>query len=304
MIKYMKSQQYIQNCASGFTLMELLVAITLSMIVIGLLLSTTITSKNLFRADVARTKINQDLRAVMDIIGSQARVTGENLSADFPAILVENNANGTSDSLILRRNLLDEVLKVCTPVVAGSLNDIYITGADDQAGCIFADNTHNYQVWSAYRAEQGGEVSAYIFNTSSKLGEFFIYDGESDTSTILAPEGDYLISRYGDMWQNDYDELASAIYMLEEWKIELVNDTLQLTINEEDTPQNIAFGITEFQVQIILQDNTVLNDFDSTDDWTNMKAIRVTLTGSDSYAGKTLTRTLSTEFFPRNILSN
>lgn len=295
----MNWKQSTQHSDSGFTLLELLVAATLGFLVLGLLLSSTIASKNLFQADVIRTRINQDLRGTLDIIGSQIRVAGENLSSSFPAIILENNANGAnSDRLTLRRNLLDEILKVCVEIPAGTNIDIvFATGSEP--GCSYSDNTHNYQRWSAYRTEQNGSVEAFIFDGSSKNGEFFLYNSEFDAS------GEYGISRAGGAWEHTYSAQAGAVYILEQWTFELDEQTLQLIVNNDTAnPLNVAFGITEFQVVAIAQDGSELDSLDTTDSWTDLRSLRITLTGQDTFRNEPISRTLSTEFFPRNILSH
>ena len=83
----MKFRPSIRNCDSGFTVLEMLVASSIGLLVLTLLLSSTLASKNLFRADVVRTRINQDLRSALDIVGSQVRVAGENFVVSFFLVL-------------------------------------------------------------------------------------------------------------------------------------------------------------------------------------------------------------------------
>ena len=294
----MKSKQSILPSDSGFTILEMLVATSLGLLILGLLLASTVSSKNLYQSDVVRTRINQDLRGTLDLIGTQVRVSGENLSRSFPAILVENNfGGGASDRLVLRRNLLDEVLKLCIPLASGTGDDaVFATGA--ASGCIYSDNTHNFDTWEQYRIDEGPTIDAFIFNSGSKDGEFFEYDGEIDDGLS------YAISRGSGGWQNDYDETATALYVLEEWAFDLQNETLRLTVNQDGTPLNVATGITDLQVVAVMQDGSELDTLDADSNWTELRALRITLTGQDTFRGNTIERTLSTEFFPRNVLSN
>ncbi len=300
----MNWKRFTQNFVSrqadecGFTIMELMVASSMGLLILGLLMTSTISSKNLYRMDAVRTRINQDLRGTMDIIGSQVRVAGENFASTFPAILVANSVNGTSDTITLRRNLLDEVLKVCAPLSAGSSTALYLaTGTEP--GCSFSDNTHNFTTWHDYRESLGGQVPAYIYNTGTKLGEFFVYGDDEATGT------EYSISRTGGTWTNEYDVDASAAYMIQEWRFQLIDETLQMVVNNDDAnPLNVAFGISDLQVVIVKNDDTEVNTFGVNDDWSDIKAVRIQLVGTDSFKGEEVNRTLTTQFFPRNVLSN
>ncbi|NLF25019.1 MAG: hypothetical protein GX589_05095 [Deltaproteobacteria bacterium] len=295
----MRLRPYIPGCAEvGFTLIELLVAVTIGLLALGLTLSSVLYSRNAYRKDVARTRINQDLRGALDIIGSTARVAGENFNGAFPAIEVIDGVNGAPDELILRRNLLDEVLKVCVPIVAGTAADL-IFAYGSESGCVYAGNTHNYEVWRAWRQARDGSVRAYVFDTSTDLGEYFDYSGEIDSN------GQYAAVRASGTWANDYSNASSAAYIMEEWRFRVSDDTLQLIENgESDNPLNVAFGVTDMQVEVFMQEGGVQSTFSGSDNWTLMQSIGITLTGQELFRGEVLERQLSARFFPRNVLSN
>ncbi len=295
------------------TLMELMVASGLGMLIIAMTLTTTIANRDAYGYDIARTRLNQNLRSAFDVINTEVRQAGERLPATFPAIAIVNGASGAPDQLILRRNLLDEVLTVCRTIVpATSGPNIYTnkTGTGVPPACIYGAQTTSFNAWHNYRLAKGGAsqvVDAYIFDVTTKAGQFFKYDADASTAS---PASQYVRSQSGS-WSNTYSENASAVYMLSEWKFQLSTvvgqtDLLQLVENENTSEvKNIVYGVQNIQFRALMQDGTTQTTFGSTsDDWTQLQAIEVTITGTDSFRGREISSTLTTQLFPRNVLSN
>jgi type IV pilus assembly protein PilW len=286
----------------GFTLIELLVTSVLGLIMLALTLSATTSNRRLYKYDLVRTRINQNMRSALDIMGIDVRQAGENLFSTFPAIEIVNGASGTPDDLVIRRNLLDEVYNVCLPIAAGSGNSTVIVADNSvaQPGCDKTSNLTTYNSWRAKRlADPSAVINAYIYNRSTKLGEFFHYQTEATTST------QYSLTRSGGSWQNAYPVGASSIYVLEEWRYRIRNNVLQIVLDQDTTNAlNVVDGVTDFQVSALMQDGSTRLTFIPGDNWSQLKSISVSVTGRDTALGKTLNRTLAANFFPRNILSN
>ena len=293
---------YTPNCAErGFTILELLVAAFLGLLVMALALSTTLVSRNVLGKDTIRVQLAQNLRGGLDIIGTDIRIGGENLGPGFPAIEVTDGTAGAPDTLYVRRNLADEVLPVCVSIAAGSgVGQVVFANSPTVTGCVYAGHTHDYTAWRTKRlAAPGGKLDAYIFDTVSKKGEFFRYNGEADTGTT------YYITRTAGNFTNAYPATSSSVYLLEEWKYQVQNGVLQV-IQNNDTANalNVIFNVTNFQIQALMQDGTVKTSFARTDAWTQISEMQVDLTGSERYARNNITRMLTGKFFPRNVLSN
>lgn len=288
-----------QEC--GFTVVELLVAMTLGLILLTMVMQTTMANRNLYSHDVVRTRVSQDIRSSLDILGQNIREAGENLTKTFPAVEITNGASGAPDEIILRRNLLDEVLKLCTAISAGSTTtQLYFANTSAISGCDYTSNTHNFTEWQTYRlADSSHQVKAFIYDSGTRLGEWFTYTGETNTGTR------YYISRSAGSWTNSYTTTSSAIFLVEEWRFKVASNTLQLIVdNDTANTMNVAFGITDLQFQALMEDGTTQNSFARTDDWTTINTIGVTATGQDTFSKRTISTTLSAQFFPRNILSN
>jgi prepilin-type N-terminal cleavage/methylation domain-containing protein len=282
------------NCDKGFTLVEMLVASALGLVLSAMLIASTQASRGLFRHDAKRIRLNEDLRGTLELIGSQIRLAGEGLGGRFPALLVENGGT-SSDELIIRRKIFNEVLKVCEPVSSGS--NAPLVFADSSlgiAGCGFGDNILKYTAWSTKRA--GGTLQAYVYDGTSG-GQFFPYTSETNNGSRLAVST-------GANWTRDYP-VNSGVYLIEQWRFFVEEGVVKLEINEDsDTVMNVADSIENFQVVGIEDTGAELLDIAVGVDWSKLKAVKVILTAADTSGKSEIDRTMSSQFFPRNVLSN
>lgn len=333
--KFIRLKQFIRSSNNGFTLIELLVAILIASIVLGIALQIAIYNRKLYLEDQARNRVNQNLRAVMDIVGADVRQAGEQIGdSSFPVITIEQDDTDVTgvkaSELVIRRNLLGITLPVCNQINAGSNRDnVFIAdnSGSPPAGCSPQADTDgdgwpdNLDLWRNYRLTHGGEVRAYIYNGNGN-GEFFTYDAE-DNSGFKIHKGN------SERWQYDYNTNNAKIYLLEERRYRICpssqltqnsctssrtngNNVLQLVTNGDySTPTNLVSALTGFQVQAFMQDGTVQSTFPATGyNWSQLKNIRVDIAGSDPSQGTLITtkqniakRQISAVFFPRNIIS-
>lgn len=284
------------NPESGYTVVEMLVSGTLGILLLALIVGSSVASRNNYRQDLVRSRSNESLRGVIDIVAGDARLAGENLGSGFPAVEVIDS--GTSDSLIIRRNLLSEVLPLCSSLTLGSSTNASFAIPGVVAGCTYSGHTNNYNAWRNYRIAQGGIVDAFIWDSSAKLGEYFKYTGEQNTGTS------YSIQRTG-TWSRAYPSTSTSIYMLEEWRFQRVGTSLQLITNQDfAAPADLAFNITGFNMRVDYRDGTNATSLPANGAWTNIKYLTGTFTSSETIGGKSYPRTLNGYFFPRNVLSN
>lgn len=311
MSRFLKHKLSTLNSDSGMTLMELMVASSLGLMVVAMTLSTTVANKDAYGYDIVRTRLNQNMRSAFDIINTEVRQAGERLPSAFPAIEIVNGASGAPDTLILRRNVLDEIITVCQNITVASDSNIHLatTTAGAPPACVYGSQTTIYNAWRAYRLAEGDasySVDAYIFDLAAKTGQFFKYNTEANN----AGTSTQTINRGTGPWAGAYTAGATAVYMLTEWKFALSTtpgetDLLQLTINEDDdSVKNVVYGVNDIQFRALMQDGTVKTSFTETDSWTLLQAIEVSITGSDRFRGREISTTLTTQLFPRNVLSN
>lgn len=284
----------------GFTVIELLVTSVLGLIILGLTTSSVITNRQVLGRDNVRTRLNQNLRGSMDIVGLDIRIAGENLPSAFPAVELTNGASGAPDTLTVRRNTIDEVLPICTSISAGSsATSVYFATPGATPGCSYSGQLQSYTAWSNKRSEEGGSFLAYIFNSSTKQGEFFTVTNITDNGTSY-----YLVSS-PHTWTYAYPVGSSSVYVIEEWTYQYNTGMFQVIQNRDTAnPFNVAFNILDFQADILMNDGTTKQSFTTSDNWANITTINLNLTGRDYYRTKPLQKIISASFFPRNILSN
>jgi len=203
------------------------------------------------------------------------------------------------------------VLPVCKDIDGGSSADsIFVArkklSASDKipAGCAVVPDKNgdgwpdNMEAWRQYRLDHGGEVHAYIYNPTTQKGEFFIYDAE-DASTF------HIHKDNGESWLYDYDVVdLSRVYILEQQLFQVSGEVLQTIINaDKANPLNLVSYIEDFQGRAHFRDGTVKNSLGPADEWEHLRAIEVTIVGSVEFNGRTLRREVTSQFFPRNVLS-
>lgn len=296
-------------CADGFSAIEVLVALAATGIIAAATLTIALSTRDMFETDRHRTTINQNLRAGMDLLGIDVRQAGERMPWDAPAVRIVNGASGAPDQLVLARNLLDFVLPVCKDVKAGTSADAVFVAKKKGSGkvppgCapVLDDNgdgwPDNLEQWHEYRIAHGGQVLAFIWNPVTQLGEFFVYDAE-DSSTF------HLHKLNGEHWTNDYPVNQNPrIYLLESKTFRLAGDILQALVNGDPTSAlNLVSHIEDFQVRALFQDGSAAETL-AGQTWTALRSLEVTLVGGSELHERSMERTIVTQFFPRNILSN
>ncbi|MBX7139380.1 MAG: prepilin-type N-terminal cleavage/methylation domain-containing protein [Oligoflexia bacterium] len=298
-----RHQSRIRATETGFTLVELLVALCISGTVLGLVVAASLNLRDTYYTEIVRTQINSNLRSAMDIMSMSVRQSGENLLSAFPALVLVDGTDGEPDTLTLRRSPITEVLTLCLSASAGA-TELQISSASlSNAECVPANVGPVYSMFSEELAASGENPRVFIYDSAQHLGEFV--DFESGT---LA-SGQYSITT--SPLSRAYSQLSTAIYIIEEYRFALSadGDRLELTVDDDvDFIAPVAFDVTNFQVEFDMQDGTVVSSFSQTSlpgqpDWKDVRGITMTLTGIGVYKNRTVNSTISSSYFPRNVLS-
>jgi len=267
-------------------------------------LAMATSGRGLFEIDQGRTRLTQNLRASMEYLVVELRQAGGRLGSDFPAIVVLDGTSGAPDTLIVRRNLEEIVLRVCQDILAGDTNvAVYMAQATTPPpGCAVDSDgdsdgwPDNLQAWKTFR--NGQPVRAYIYNPASGEGEFFDYIGENESS--------YYIQADSITWQNNYPVTDEPrIYLLEEKRFQLSDGMLQLTLNDDsDTTVNVADALEGFQLIAHFQDNSQQNSMGFADIWSDLRTIEVRLDARIQVrGGNYIDRSWTSQIMPRGVLS-
>jgi type IV pilus assembly protein PilW len=295
--------------SAGFSLIEMLVAVAVSLAVTAGALTLALSSRRLYEADQARTRLNQNLRASKDFLATDIRQLGERLNGDFPALQIVAGASGAPDELVVRRNLLDTVVNVCFAITLPTQNWIIIGFASTwspppQPGCFTLPGAENLMAWRDYRLASGGTVVAYIYDPITGDGEFFDYVGEQQFPNF------YLIrAESTNSWEHTYP-LGSRVYILEERRYRMNGDVLQLVVNDDDTqPVNLVDTLEDFQIRALYKPDPPdptpppAESFGFGDAWTDLRAVEVTVEGRVPVKDRFIERAWTAEIMPRNVLS-
>ena len=248
------SRRSTPGCSDGFSLVEMLVALTVFSLVGAAALTLATSARKVFEQDRNRTAVNQNLRSGIDLLGIDVRQAGERMPGDAPAIEITNGASNAPDQLTVRRNLLDYVLPVCKNINNTSAADaVFVAkngGGSVPPGCAPVPDSNgdgwpdNIEAWRNYRIANGGSVLAYIYNPVTHFGEFFHYDAEDNS--------DFHIHRANtDNWQYDYPKNQQPrIYIIDQKRFLLSGDVLQYIANEDTAhPVNLVNHLTDFQAR-------------------------------------------------------
>ena len=291
----------------GFSVVELLVAAAIGLVILALGLALTLSSRNLVQRDHERTSASQDLRSSVELIASDVRLAGERLTGEGAPAIPAVEIRGGSE-LIIRRNVLESVLPVCSDSASSDLLVSLVGtawGTSDNPSCnnetrdktnpdgTASDGTgmpDDFETWQAYRTANSGTVRVYIYSQSREFGEFFSYSGEAGTGSGWA-----LVRSDAGAWEHPYSMSESgSLYMLEERHYRLREGALEVVVNgDEENPLRIANNVETLTFGATMKDGSKVSDI--SDDWHDLAAVEVSL----QLGGRTLT----SEFFPRNILS-
>ena len=314
----MKSKRFIHSSTDGLTLVELLIALAVSALVIGLALPMLLSHQRLVQVDQARTEVFQNLRNAMEIVGTDVRIAGERLDQRggpniFPVQIIPGD-NGEPDELILRRNLLDYTLPVCDNISAGKHNINFRRQGNappwnEYHQCDIVPDDPAVDTWQEYLEEFQDGIRAYIYDPKNKHGEFFtLEDIDSSGFQLHRTDDESWQHSYGVSNQDDGPpQNLPNFYILEErrYQLDKDNNILELVVNEEEAI-SIVGNIIDFQVRAVLDDDdqTELEEISTVSEWRNIRAIRVLLESESEVQGETLQRQLESRFFPRNVLSD
>lgn len=286
---------------AGFTVVELIVAMSLSMIMFGLVTGTIRFQSDVYVSDIARVRIQQNLRGALDIVAMNVRQAGEGLDAYFPALELTQVGSPTTGNLTVRRKIVSEVFSTCKALAAGG-TEIYISDdASVESACFPANVAASAANWATYRAAQEEPPRIYIYDRVAKTGEFVTYTAEGVTG------GDHYVQIAP--VAAAYPARSTSIYILEEYRFSLdaATGTLQLFKDgDTDEPQDVAYHVSNFQVGMTMDDGSAKTTLAPTDalNWKDIRAVAISLSGEETWKGASFTRSVSGSFFPRNVLSH
>lgn len=282
----------------GFTLLEILVAMTLNTLVLSMVVFAAVGNRTHYLEDSVRTRVSGNLRGALDIVTTNVRQAGENLGTSFPAILLKDETSMNSDILKIRRSIISDNLFLCSPLSTSDMQIVVSVNSASTAECASSNVTTAFNLWSSYRNSEGGSIRIYVYNSISKTGEFLDYTDEGDAL------GEYYLSTSA--LQNSYPTAKTKIYIIEEFAFErdTIDNVFTLRISEGE-PQTISFDISQFEIFLEMEDGSEIESLADGDalKWKDIKRIKINLSGEAKRAKRTFTFSETAHVFPRNIMS-
>jgi type II secretory pathway pseudopilin PulG len=227
----------------GFTLIELIAGMAMTLTVSALALQALSNSQRTFSADRNSIETGQKLSSVLDIISRDVRQAGEQINeARFPVITVIPSINGTGSRLVLYR-ALSEPLPLCTigGITAGTTVSLFNTSSDNTVftttnpSCRFEaivpPNTFppKQQEWKNKRenAEQA-RLPGVIHDLNGKIQHF----------TYLTEEKN-LAGTISSLKTTPFNSIAlpvsASVYIIEKREYLVCNNELKVWINSTQT---------------------------------------------------------------------
>jgi prepilin-type N-terminal cleavage/methylation domain-containing protein len=143
--KYTILKQLIQNSSKvhksnqGFTLIELIVGLSIMLIVGSLAMNAFIQASTTFNQDKKSIDSSQNMSAILELIGNDIKQAGEGINeSKFPVIKFEPNpdvatAAPGSSKITIRRGLTSQQLTLCQQIKKGSSPTSLIVADNDPA---------------------------------------------------------------------------------------------------------------------------------------------------------------------------
>jgi type IV pilus assembly protein PilW len=253
-----------QQNIKGFTLLELVVASSVALTILGVALGMLSEQRRWMLGDRTRAVSNDNLRLASDLIGQDIKQAGERLEADrfLPSISIEPGSTTQPSALVLQRKLLEQTLPVCQGINASTTTiDIAVmtgtvidnceysyvapSGGEPSSTLTALQPTGNLRLWRTYRCTQDGLIVAnnadpctattssatawaYIYDEVNQRGEFFQYDLEQQGSCAsFSSQTCQRIRRVGSTWKYSYalnTTTPPKLYLFEERRYSLVAD--------------------------------------------------------------------------------
>lgn len=285
---------------NGFTILEALVATFLTSVVMSVVYVSTLSVQDGYINDVYRTRINSNLRSAMDILSMNIRQAGEYLQSSFPAVVVTNGSGTQADQLQLRRSLIPETLTLCTASTTGDTELIVSSGSISESACYVNNVASSYDVFEARRvSDSDGSIRLFVYDRIAKVGEFVDFTA----STLNGSEYTLTVSAT----THDYARLDTSLYVVEELSFyhDSTENTLFVDFDGVSDSRAVAFNVSDFQVSLEMEDGSNLSSFDSSSayNWKQITQVQISLTGEETLKLRTVSSSVSSEYFPRNVLS-
>lgn len=305
---------------AGVTLVELLVAMGLFAVVLTIAFNAFSSSNKLVEADTGRVMAGQNVQSALDILATDVRQAGENLSLDLGVSGLEFDSTGKT--VTVRRGITTvQRLPLCA--VSGST--IQVNGPPPGATtpgaatnpCAYsaptpgADPT-NIADWRAYFAAQGNQAQTALLyrpGTSTQTLKVAPVIVTAVLPPVTSGSGTAFMYRVsvslGSSVPSDYTATnGSLLVLVDQRRYKVVGSDLVLAVGGQTDAQAqvVAYGVTDLSfVSALVNPVATASSLTMTGPWARIKSVAVTMTSGSAGQGSNKPRSFTATVFPRNI---
>jgi type II secretory pathway pseudopilin PulG len=338
--QYMKWMLVSRTSNKGFTILEMIVGIAMTLTVSALALAALSNAESGFTKDKNKIEGGQKLSSVLDIVGRDIVQAGEQINEPkFPVIKVVDDGSRGSKIVIYRA--LEEALSTCNALPA-STAATSITVVMDQIN--FTSNTScnastvttptatsypihpsNVTAWNSKNPATATPVKFYLHNGDGYILPINLTGITAPNTQISLKKVDLTTASFTPAAGFDFP-IKSTAYLVEKTQYLICDNTLIARVNNDDetnTPgttctktgdRTIANNITRMDIKLStaaeeLTNPTLFPRAASTSpvvtalNWRDLRGVTVTIAATNPDANNPSSIVASGRFYPRNILS-
>jgi prepilin-type N-terminal cleavage/methylation domain-containing protein len=177
------------NKSQGFTLMELLVGMSVTTIVAGLVLQSLVQVQTTFTKDQKKVENGQKMSSVLEIIGREIRQAGELIvEPNFPTIKITPLSSGGASIIIYRA--ISEPISICQEIAGGTsvtelpfaIDTTVVSSCKVPSSSITSPSVFptKEQDWVTQRG--AGSLLGVLYRSTTRKTKQFVYDREVSTT--------------------------------------------------------------------------------------------------------------------------
>ncbi|WP_155298724.1 PilW family protein [Deinococcus kurensis] len=319
----------------GFTLVELLIGMSLLIAVMTIAFMLFQSSNKLIETDAGRVNAMQNTQTALDIMTNDLRQAGENLTTSGPnisGIQFDSSAQtltirrgiapmtasqvGNATDMITRR---PEVLSICN--IAG--NRIQIIGAKDAALTSTTNCTYNPRpdgddakayTWRVYFASQNSQPQAALLYRPGTAGTTEAYAPVNiRTVSQVEPSLSSAVNLrkiwlevIGNIPAGFTDQNGSQVILIDQRRYWVQDNQLKLAVagQTDDQAETVAFDVRTLTLSAnLLSPAATVTSLAINGPWKRVQSVTTTLASGSSGQGRTLTRSFQSTVYPRNVSS-
>ncbi len=303
---------------SGFTLLELLVAMALFIVVITVAFDAFSSSNKLVEADTNRVMASQNVQGALDILASDVRQAGENLELDLgiSGITFDNSAQTMTVRRSIPADATTGVKLQRLPLCYASGTTFQVSGPPPSSttpansSCVSGPSEVNVGPWRDYFTAQNGQPQAALLyrpksgSTPSLITRTTVNAVQNTSGTGDTRRTNLILG--GSIPVGFTDTNGSLILLIDERRyfLDAASSELRLALGgqADGDAQVVAYSVTGLTLgATLVNPDATVTSMSLTGPWKRVKQITLNLTANNAGQGRGGSRSFQATVFPRNV---